>query len=232
MPKETGVSYRTVLRTLKPFESQGFIKLVRIEPSKKGGKESKIYSLTLKGSLTYLSSISPKSVDFETNDGFHYSLEKTNELIEKKIQPYKLKDIICFLKALGYQLDFPVFKEIDWLEEHYGKDIFRAIITAARDATARDKLPNVDGVRKIMIDHEGKSPMEADITIKEFLTLETITLRDIFTEAFAFQLSFLQGEGNLHNENLQRIFAKVATEIEQKNQSTLAPLKQLVETTK
>ena len=66
MPKETGLSYRTVLRTLKPLESQGFIKLVRAEPSKKGGKESKIYSLTLKGSLTYLSSIAPISVNLET----------------------------------------------------------------------------------------------------------------------------------------------------------------------
>lgn len=229
MPKETGLSYRTVLRTLKPLESQGFIKLVRAEPSKKGGKESKIYALTLKGALTYLSSIAPTSVDFETNDGFHYSLEKTNELIEKKIQPYKLKDIVCFLKASGNQSDFPVFKEIDWLKDHYGVDIFRAIITAASVATARDKLPNVDGVRKIMLNDQGKSSEEAELTIKEFLSLENGVLKDNFNEAFAFQLSLLQGKGNLHNENLKRIFAKVATEIEQRKQSTLVPLKRLVE---
>ena len=71
MPKETGVSYRTVLRTLKPLESQGFIKLVRIEPSKKGGKESKIYSLTLKGSLK-------QTMDFITR------LKKQTNLLRKK----------------------------------------------------------------------------------------------------------------------------------------------------
>ena len=232
MPKETSLSYRTVLRTLKPLESQGFVKLVKVEPSEKGGKENKIYALTSKGVITCLSSFSPTPEDFEANGRIHYSLDKVNEVIKNKIKPYSLKDIANFLKISGTDLEFPIFREIDWLEEHYGVDIFRAIIIAASDATAKDKLPNVDAVKKIMINHEGKSPEEAEITIKEFLNLETAVLRDSFNEAFAFQLSYLHGKGNLHNENLQRIFAKVATEIEQRNQSTLAPLKQLVETLK
>ena len=52
--KETGLSYRTILRTLKPLERLGFIKLVRTEPSEKGGKEKKIYVLTFKGLWIYL----------------------------------------------------------------------------------------------------------------------------------------------------------------------------------
>ena len=56
MPNETGLSYRTVLRTLKPLESQGFIKLVRLSLQVKGGKENKIYALTLKGVITCLNS--------------------------------------------------------------------------------------------------------------------------------------------------------------------------------
>lgn len=53
MKKQTGLSYRTILRHLKPLEKRGYIKLIRREPCKKGGKESKIYALTAKGLLNY-----------------------------------------------------------------------------------------------------------------------------------------------------------------------------------
>ena len=49
-----------------------------------------------------------------------------------------------------------------------------------------------------------------------------MVLRDSFTEAFAFQLSHSYMEKVIFiTKNLQRIVAKVATEIEQRNQSTL-----------
>jgi hypothetical protein len=51
---ETKLSYRTVLRSLKPMENIGLIRLVRTEPSEKGGKEKKIYALTLKGLMNIL----------------------------------------------------------------------------------------------------------------------------------------------------------------------------------
>jgi DNA-binding PadR family transcriptional regulator len=56
LPKETKLSYRTVLRTLKPLEDKNKwqIELVRTEPSKKGGKEKKIYAITLAGLLRVL----------------------------------------------------------------------------------------------------------------------------------------------------------------------------------
>jgi len=49
LPKETGFSYRTVLRLLKLMEQDRWIRLVRAEASAKGGKDKKIYSLTLRG---------------------------------------------------------------------------------------------------------------------------------------------------------------------------------------
>ena len=49
LPKETDFSYRTILRYLKPMEKTKWIRLVRTEASEKGGKEKKIYTLTLKG---------------------------------------------------------------------------------------------------------------------------------------------------------------------------------------
>jgi hypothetical protein len=56
MPKKTKLSYRTILRILCPMKKVEYIRLVRTEPSKKGGKEKKIYAITLIGLLRYLSS--------------------------------------------------------------------------------------------------------------------------------------------------------------------------------
>lgn len=49
--KQLGVSYRNVLRRMRELEHypQPLVKLVRVEPSRKGGKESKIYAATLNG---------------------------------------------------------------------------------------------------------------------------------------------------------------------------------------
>jgi len=227
--KESRLSYRTILRTLKPMESQGYIRFVRTEPSSKGSIDSKIYSLAFKGAVACLNSYNPSTNDFEVNGKIQYSLDKVNAIIKNKIQPNNLLDIANMLKNLGKDLNFPIFEQIDWLKEHYGEDVFRAIISAASVAEERDKLPNVDGVRDIMLKHQNKSSGETEQTIKEFLNLETWVLRDSFTEAFASQLPHLHSQGNLHNKSLHPIVAKVVTEIEQRNQSTLIPLKQLVE---
>ncbi len=55
LPKETGLSYRTILRMLTPLEESWYISLVRTEPSKKGGKEKKIFSIDLEGLIYLLS---------------------------------------------------------------------------------------------------------------------------------------------------------------------------------
>jgi predicted transcriptional regulator len=49
LPKETGISYRTVLRFLRPMEQWGWVRLVRTEASTKGGKEKKVYALAPRG---------------------------------------------------------------------------------------------------------------------------------------------------------------------------------------
>ena len=227
--KETRLSYRTILRKLKPLERQGFLKFVRTEPSSKGSIDSKIYGLAFKGALACLKSYKPSTNDFEVNGRYIYSLDKVIVIIKDKIQPHNLMDIANMLKNLGKDLNFPIFEQIDWLKEHYGEDVFRAIIIAANDALEQDKLPNLDKIRDIMLKHDGKSSDETESTIKRFLNLETWGLRDSFTEAFASQLPSLNGQGDLHNENLHPIIAKVVTEMEQRNQRTLMPLKRLVE---
>jgi hypothetical protein len=54
MPKAIKKDYRTVLRHLKLLEQYEMIRLIREEPAKKGGKERKIFGLTVKGLLQAL----------------------------------------------------------------------------------------------------------------------------------------------------------------------------------
>lgn len=54
MPKAIKKDYRTVLRHLKLLKQYEMIRLIREEPAKKGGKERKIFGLTVKGLLQAL----------------------------------------------------------------------------------------------------------------------------------------------------------------------------------
>lgn len=54
IPKKIGVSYRTVLRVLEELKEWEHIKLVGHEPSKKQGKEQNIWSISLRGLLSFL----------------------------------------------------------------------------------------------------------------------------------------------------------------------------------
>jgi DNA-binding PadR family transcriptional regulator len=87
MDKELDISYRTLLRHLKNFENTGSIK-ARTEPSEKGGKDKKIYSLTFKGLVAVLRRNDPLT---------------TNEL-ERVI--YNHPDMLLMFRK------YPLFKEV------------------------------------------------------------------------------------------------------------------------
>jgi len=232
MPKETRLSYRTILRTLKPLENQGIIKQVRSEPSKKGGKEKKIYSLTFKGTLTYLDSATPQAIDYLLKDNnYHYSPNKANEIITRKIQPMRHDTLAVFLENCGKQQDIPIFRQISWLREHYGLDVFRAVVLAANATMEKDKLPNLDWVKKSIIASGGKAE-EIELTLKNFRRLEEDFLAKTFEKEFGYQLASLKGIGDLHNDNLEKLFAKLVARIERENQRQLSPLKELVQNLK
>jgi DNA-binding PadR family transcriptional regulator len=70
LPTKIGLSYRTIVDELKKAEQQRLIKLLDPEPSKKGGKEKKIYTITFTGlafiinqSGSYLSSKDYEALD-------------------------------------------------------------------------------------------------------------------------------------------------------------------------
>ena len=135
------------------------------------------------------------------------------------------------VKNYGKQKDLPIFKQISWLREHYGLDVFRAIVLAASSTMERDKLPNLNWVKTSMI-ASGDKPKNIELTLKDFRWLEEDFLREAFEKEFGYQLSFLKGTGDLHNDNLETLFAKLVARIERENQNALSPLKELVQTLK
>ncbi len=94
-----------------------------------------------------------------------------------------------------------------------------------------DKLPNLNWVKKSMID-SGDKAEEIELTLKNFRRLEEDFLREAFEKEFGYQLSSLKGTGDLHNDNLEKLFAKLVARIEKENQRALSPLKELVQTLK
>jgi DNA-binding PadR family transcriptional regulator len=121
LPKETGLSYRTILRTLKPLESKDRlqIRLLRTEPSEKGGKEKKIYAITLAGLLRVLKESVMRNVVPEDIDHFRRIINAHPELLlsfakwplfqqaglEEKFLTYVLHGVLDFyLKSASYLL--------------------------------------------------------------------------------------------------------------------------------
>ena len=78
----------------------------------------------------------------------------------------------------------------------------------------------------------GDKVEDIELTLKNFQWLEEDFLRETFTEEFALQLPILRGQGDLHNDTLGQLFAKLISKIEKKNQLAIAPLKEFVQTLK
>jgi hypothetical protein len=169
--------------------------------------------------------------DYLIKDRIYYSLEKNNKIIKQNLEPLTPDIVTSSLENLGNQIDFPIFKQINWLIEHYGIDLFRKLVSAASSTIDRDKLPNLNEVKKSLI-VTGEKTEDIELTLKNFRWLEEDFLRGAFEEEFALGLSNLRGYGDLHNDTLERLFAKLISKIEHRNQSTLAPLKELVQTLK
>jgi len=54
MEKATNLTYKTIIENLKLLEQKKYVKVIRTEPSKKGGKEKKFFSITLEGLIFFL----------------------------------------------------------------------------------------------------------------------------------------------------------------------------------
>jgi len=81
LDKKIEKDYHTVLRHLQALEKNGYIHLVRTEPAEKGGKERKIYELTLNGLILVLK----KRSELYSALIFGKVQEETNREIEEAI---------------------------------------------------------------------------------------------------------------------------------------------------
>lgn len=119
MPKRLNKAYRTIMRRVRELENNGLIRVARKEPSEKRGKRAKVYMLTIKGVLTYLSSVSIKPIKLFVIGG--KSEEEVRNTVEKDIRRYskEVTKLAEFLKFYGEKLDFVIFKEIQWLMQNF-----------------------------------------------------------------------------------------------------------------
>jgi hypothetical protein len=110
VPKAIKTSYRTLLRYLKLLETDGYIRLDRTEPSKKGGKDRKVYSLTFKGLMyALLNTTDPEKLVTIINN-------KADMLLAFKKYPLfenaGLKDY--FIHSLNSTIDSYFIHEVTW----------------------------------------------------------------------------------------------------------------------
>jgi len=232
MKDETNLSYRTILRTLKPLEQDGYITLLRTEPSKKGGKEKKIYSLTFKGLLVYLSSLAPQA---ENNSESFFQAEIKE--LTTKIQPLSLETLAKIMHTAGNQFGYPVFKQIFWLRDNCGPEIFLSIVYSANNTVASHRSFRKNwgsDIRKMAIANCA-SRKEAEKMIGEILASDDSINRKSFAKEFAPKLWDLLNE-NQENQNpnreLYKTFSQILKELKQDHKNTILPIKSLVKALK
>jgi hypothetical protein len=160
----TGIDYPRVHEAISLLEKEGYAKALDTITSKRG-RDMKLYGLTFKGVIAYLSSISileqqetenqtitetslqekiilePSTIDplrkGESIDAYKERHEKEKEQYLKELEKLAL-----FLETYGKVLDYPLFKEIRWLNEKYDHYVFRSLIMQAKIVYALQPFPS------------------------------------------------------------------------------------------
>ena len=148
------IEYARVSEAISQLEKYGYAITLDTLTSKRG-KDMKLYGLTFKGVVAYLSSISilhenksennTESENYETKKVIHEpsrisplqkneTIEAYKERKEKEEEKYhkELENIADFLETYGKILNYPLFSEINWMKEKYGHNIFKSLIEKAK----------------------------------------------------------------------------------------------------
>jgi hypothetical protein len=164
LKQKTKLEYPRVHEAITLLENDGYAKPLDTITSKRG-RDMKLYGLTFKGVVAYLSSIwivEKREIENqtvpETDDTDKIiiepsgigplrkveSIEAFRERHEKEKEQYlaELEKITVFLETYGKVLDFPLFKEIRWLKEKYGSHIIKSLITEAKLVNALQPFPS------------------------------------------------------------------------------------------
>ena len=143
LKQKTKLEYPRVHEATSLLENGGYAKAYDTITSQRG-RELKIYGLTFKGAVAYLASIKLEPPNKLIPLAPGESLEAYREKRETEKQQYlqELEKITQFLETYGKVLDYTLFKEIRWLADRYGHNIFRGILGIAKLVNALQPFPS------------------------------------------------------------------------------------------
>jgi hypothetical protein len=164
LKQAANIVYTRVSESISLLEKHGYAITLDTLTSKRG-KDMKLYGLTFKGVVAYLSSIStlhenesenntesennetnkiihdPSSIrplqKYETIEAYKERKEKEEEKCSKEFEK-----ITVFLETYGKILHYPLFSEIRWLKEKYGHNIFNSLIGEAKIVNDMQPFPS------------------------------------------------------------------------------------------
>ena len=157
------IEYARVSEAISQLEKYGYAIVLDTLTSKRG-KDMKLYGLTFKGTVAYLSSISILTKN-ETENNTEPKINEPDKIIhepsqisplhkyetieaykerqqkEKETYQKELEKIATFLETYGKILNYPLFSEINWLKEKYGHNIFKSLIEKAKIVNDMQPFP-------------------------------------------------------------------------------------------
>jgi hypothetical protein len=164
LKQTTGIEYPRVHEAISLLEKDGYAKSLDTILSKRG-RDMKLYGLTFKGVIAYLSSISILEQHETENQPISETDEMGKVILEpsvidplrkgESIETYKerhkkeqeqyfkeLEKIAVFLETYGKVLDYPLFKEIRWLKDKYEHHVFKSLIREAKIVNVLQPFPS------------------------------------------------------------------------------------------
>lgn len=124
---KTGLAYPRVHEVIKRIEKSGYVTVFSKKKSERG-LTIKVFSLTFKGVLAYVTSVSlvpPPVLGWLNENPEEF---KKRHRHENKRYWKKMEQFVEFLEFYGKLLDYPIFKEIRWLTKNYGKPYICSVI--------------------------------------------------------------------------------------------------------
>ena len=161
--QKVNLAYPRVHEAIASLEAKALVCVVS-EKEVKNKIPSKEYGLTFKGILAYLSLAKlerPKTV-WTNNETEKEILEQYREGCNEYNK--NINEIRNVLKLSGEQLNFPIFKEIDWLSESFGIYIYELIREISKNQ--KNNQTNFFGASKLQFEKK-RQDLDRSITIKK-----------------------------------------------------------------
>ncbi|NLF42128.1 MAG: hypothetical protein GX587_05480, partial [Bacteroidales bacterium] len=217
MKNNRKIEYARTFESAKWLEKHNLIQVVEIKESSKNVKMN-VYGPTFKGMIKYLSKYQlPKpKTDLNTGES-NRELEIKND---KKYNAYgkQIKDLNNILENLGDKVNFPIFKEIIWLENNYGLIVLDVLLKTSRkvqsgsveflSSTTSDYLKQANELKSTLKliekfpDHISKT-----VNVDNTVVLEKDLLIDTLKNSLISVENMLHAANKGENEALKNAFA-------------------------